>query len=325
MTTMSTVVGTVDEVTYGTPLTPTRFFEINSESIEPSVWRYQSNAMRSGLRVAQSARSEPALIGAAGSINFDVPTKGFGWWLKHTLGTSATGAAVDSNFTHTGTVGSLFGDSFTMQKQIAFNPSGTLQQMTCHGGKVASWSLSCDVEGVLVYDAELDFEDIDTSTAAATPSYPSDFRVFSWAGGSMTIGGAAKEMYNFSISGDNGIKTDRRYQRSSPLKKEPIEEGMRSYEWSALIDFTDLAEYNRLVSNTRATTFDQIIATYNGPIAHGGTTLPQVLITLPAARFDVGFPTSSGEAITVAIGGEVLWDGTNSPVTVAYRTTDATA
>jgi hypothetical protein len=325
MTTMSTVLGVKDEVTYGSPTTVDRFFELNDESIEPVTWRYQSNAMRSGLRVAASTKSEPALIGAAGSISLDVPTKGFGWWLKHMLGATATGSVSDSNYTHTGTVGSLYGDFFTMQVQRAFNPSGTLQQFTYHGGKVTSWTLGCDMDGVLVFDADLDFEDVDTSTAAATVSYPSDTRVFSWAGGSMTIDGTSKEMYNFSVSVDNALKTDRRYQRTSPLKKEPVEDGVRTISWSALIDFTDLTEYNRLVSNTRADIFEQVIATYVGPIAHGGTTLPQVQITLPAARFDTGAPTSNGQAITAQIGGEVLWDLTNSPVTVTYRTTDATA
>lgn len=325
MTSMSTVLGVKDESTYGTPVTVDRFFELNSEGIEPEVWRYESKAMRSGLRVAQSARSEPALIGASGPINFDVPTKGFGWWLKHMLGTSATGSVSDSNYTHTGTVGSLYGDFFTLQVQRAFNPSGSLQQFTYHGGKIASWSLGCDLDGVLVFDADCDFEDVDTSTSAASASYPSDFRVFSWVGGSMTIDSTAKEFRNFTVSCDNGLNVGRRYQRTSPLKKEPIEDGERTIEWSALIDFSDLTEYNRIVSNSRADIFESVVGTWVGPIAHGGTTLPQVQITLPAARFDVGAPTSNGSAITVQVGGKVQWDGTNSPVTVTYRTTDATA
>ena len=325
MTSMSTVVGVKDEVTYGTPVTVDRFFEINDEQVEPEVWRYESNAMRSGLRVAQSARSEPALIGAGGPVTLDVPTKGWGWWLKHLLGTTATGSVTDSNYTHTGTVGSLYGDFFTMQIQRAFNPSGTLQQFTYHGGKVKSWSLGCDLDGVLVMEVDCDFEDVDTSTSAASVSYPSDFRVFSWAGGSYTIGGSAKEVRNFSISGDNALNVGRRYQRTSPLKREPVEDGLRSYEWSALVDFTDLTDYNRMVSNTRASIFDAVVGTWVGPIAHGGSTLPQVQVTLPAARFDVGPPVSNGSAITCQIGGKVLYDGTNSPVTITYRTTDATA
>lgn len=326
MTTMSTVLGVKDESTYGTPVTVDRFFELNSESIEPEVWRYESSAMRSGLRVGLATKSEPALLGASGPVAMDVPTKGFGWWLKQMLGTTATGSVSDSNYTHTGTIGSLYGDFFTMQLHRAFNPSGTMQQFTYHGGKVAGWTLGCDLEGVLVADFDLDFEDVDTSTALASASYPTDTRVFSWAGGAMTIDGSSKEFYDFQVSCNNGLKLDRRYQRSSPLKKEPIEEGMREIDWSARIDFTDLTEYNRLVSNTRADIFEQIIATYTGPIAHGGTTLPQLQITMPAARFDTGFPTASGpDGITVQIGGKVKWDGTNSPVTITYRTTDATA
>jgi hypothetical protein len=326
MTSMSTVLGVKDEVTYGTPTVVDRFFELNSEGVEPEVWRYESTAMRSGLRVGLATKNEPAMLGAAGPVSMDVPTKGFGWWLKHMLGTSATGTVSDSNYTHTGTVGSLFGDMFTMQLHRAFNPSGTMQQFTYHGGKVASWSLGCDIDGVLVADFDLDFEDVDTSTSLAAASYPTDTRVFSWAGGSLTIDGTSKEMRNFSVSCDNGLNTGRRYMRSSPLKKEPVENGERTITWSATIDFTDLTEYNRLISNTRADIFEQIIATFNGPIAHAGATLPQVLITMPAARFDSGPPTASGtDAISLDIGGAVKWNGTDSPITVAYRSPDVTA
>ena len=76
MTTMSTVLGVKDESTYGTPLTVDRFFELNSESIEPQIWRYESQAMRSGLRVGLATKSEPALLGAAGPVSLDVNTKG---------------------------------------------------------------------------------------------------------------------------------------------------------------------------------------------------------------------------------------------------------
>lgn len=323
MTSMSTVLGVKDESTYGTPVTVDRFFELNSESVEPDLWRYESRAMRSGLRVPLATKSEPALIGAGGPINMDVNTKGWAWWLKHLLGSVSTGSVSDSNYTHTGTVGSLYGKSFTAQLQRAFR-SGTLQQFTYHGGKPTGWTLGCDMEGVLVCDVECDFEDVDTSTSAASPSYPSDTRVFAWTGGAMTIDAVSKEMKNFSLSCDMGLNTDDRYQRSSPLKKEPVEDGMREFTWSALVDFADLTDYNRMVSNTRATTFGAVVATYTGPIAHGGSTLPQVQITLPAARFDVGAPTSNGSKITTQIGGKVLWDGSNSPVTITYRSTDAT-
>ena len=325
MTTMNTQLGVANESTYGTPVTPTRFFEFTSESIELDMGRVESAGLRPGQRTLRSDRWEPFRKGAAGDIEFDVPTKGFGFFLPHMLGSVSTGAAVDSNFTHTATEGSLLGDFFTAQINRPFNPSGTAQPFTYHGCKVTGWELSCDVDGVLVCTLTIDAEDEDTSTALAAASYPSDFRVFSFAGAAITLGGSAVEVRNFSLSCDLALDTERRYLRTSPMKKEPVENGMRSYEWACEADFTDLTQYDRFRSATRAGALAAIVATFDGPIAHGGTTLPRLTVTIPAARFDGVMQNIDGpEALRSELSGIATFDGTNSPVTLAYRTTDAT-
>jgi len=325
MTTMNTQLGVVDETVYGTPVTVTRFFEFNAESIKLAQGRTESNALRTGTRVRRSDRFEPYRVGASGDLMLDVPTKGFGFFLKHMLGTVATGTVVDSNFTHTGTVGSLLGDFFTVQVARPFNPAGTVQPFTYHGGKITGWDLSCDVDGVLVATLSCDFEDEDTSTGLASASYPSDYRVFSFSGAALTIGGASIEVKNVQVSATNELDTDRRYLRASSLKKEPVENGMRPIEWSCTADFSDLTQYDRFRSATRVGTLAQLIATFDGPVAHGGATLPRLEITMPACRFDaVDVNVSGPDALMQDLSGVALFDGTNSPVTITYRTTDST-
>ncbi len=326
MTTLNTQLGIVDETTYGTPVTVTRFYEYTSESIQLQTGRVESPALRTGTRVLRSDRFEPYRMGAAGRLQLDVPTKGFGLMLKHMMGTAAIGSVTDANQTQTFTVGSLLGDFFTLQVTRPFNPAGTVQAFTYHGCKVTDWTLSCDLDGFLMADIGIDAEDEDTSTALATASYPADFRCFSFVGAAATIGGSAIELKNFSISGDNALDTDRRYLRASALKKEPVENGMRSYEWSATADFSDLTQYNRFASATRAGALAAIVATFDGPVAHGGTTLPRLEITIPAARFDaVDVNVSGPAALMQDMSGVALFDGTNSPVTITYRTTDSAA
>ena len=326
MTTLNTQLGIVDESTYGTPVTVTRFYEYDSESIQLQMGRTESAALRSGTRVMRSDRFEPYRIGAAGRVQLAVPTKGFGLFLKHMFGTAAIGSVTDSNYTQTFTVGSLLGDFFTLQLARPFNPAGTVQPFTYHGGKVTDWTLSCDLDGFLTADIGCDFEDEDTSTSLATASYPSDFRCFSFVGAAATIGGSSIELKNFSVSMNNALNTDRRYLRASALKKEPVEDGMRTVEWSATADFSDLTQYNRFASATRAGALAAIVATFDGPIAHGGTTLPRLEVTIPAARFDaVDVNVSGPQALMQDMSGVGLFDGTNSPVTVTYRTTDAAA
>lgn len=314
-----------DESTYGTAVTVDRAFEFNSESIEVDVRRVESVGKRSGQRVARSDRFMPYPGGASGSVEMDVLTKSHGWWLKHALGTVATGTITDSNYTHTGTIGSLTGDFFTLQVNRPFNPSGSDQAMTYAGCKItkATWRLA--VEGLLQAVYEIDAASEATGTALASETSPTGPDVFSWVGASATIGGSAVEIKDFEVSITNPLNVDRRYLRSSAVKKEPLENGMRMVEWSMTADFVDLTQRNRVTSATRAGSLAAIVITCDGPIAHAGATVPRMEFSIPAARFDVasGGTVTDDEPLMLSLSGVGLFDGTNSALTVTYRTTDS--
>ena len=323
MSTMLTQAGGKVESVYGTSVVVDHFWEFNSESIKLNMGRARSTGLRSGTRTPRSDRVQPFRIGASGAFVFDVPTKGFPFWLVHMLGTVATGSVVDSNYTHTGTEGSLLGDFFTFQLNRPFNPSGTAQAFTYEGGKVSSWELSCDLDGNLVCTLNLDFEDESTVTALASAVYPTGFNIFTWAQGAITIAAVAAEISNFKVGCDNGLNTNRRYLRGNTLKKEPVESSMRNYTWSAQMDFSSLTEYNRFRDALATNSIAQIIATFQGPVAHAGATLPSVVITIPAAEFDAADVNIGGpQELTIGISGVALSNGTNSPVTIAATTTD---
>jgi hypothetical protein len=327
MTTMNTQMGLVKESTYGTPVTVTRFFEFNSETMRGQNGRVVSKGLRAGARVARVDRFEPYRIGAAGGVVFDVPTKGFGYLLELMLGTVGTVGPTDANYTHTGTIGTLLGDFFTLQFNRPFHPSGTSQAFTYEGCKIIGWELSCDVDGVLVCTLDVDAEDENTATALATASYPSDFRVFTFAGAAITIAAAAVELKNFSLKCTIPMDTDRRYLRGSSLKKEPVEKDMREFEWRATADFSDLTQYNRVRDASRVNNLAAIVATFDGPVAHGGTTLPRLTITLPGARFDEdSFNISGPNPLMQDLSGLALdaTASTGDAVTISYRTTDVT-
>lgn len=325
MTALTAQLGVKNEVTYGTGVTVDKFFEFNSETVNGVYQRVTSNGVRIGSRVARSDRFVPYMVGAAGNIVMDVPTKGFGFWLVHMLGSVATAGPTDSNYTHTGTVGSLAGDYFTAQIGRPFNPSGTAQAFTYEGGKVASWELACDVDGMLVATFNCDFEEEKTGVALATASYPSSYNVMNWVGGSVTVGGVATELRNFRVAMDNKLDTGRRFLRGGALKKEPTESDLRDVTWSFDMEFADLTQFNRVASATIAGALAQIVATFQGPVIHAGATYPSLVITIPAARFDADTFNMSGPAdLTQSVSGVGLWDGTNSPVTIAYTTTDTT-
>ncbi len=317
--------GVKTESTVGTAVTVDRFFEYDSEGIAESYGRTEGDPLRVGSSFVRSDRFTPYISGAAGTISLAVMTKGFGWWLNHMLGGSSTSSVSDSVYTHTGVEGSLYGKSFTAQVNRPFHPSGTNQAFTYAGGKVASWTLSNSVDGNLMAELNCDFASVATGTALASASYPTSMDNFTWAGGVITIGGSSYDVTEFSVSGDNGLDVDRRQIRGNTTKKEQTSH-RREASFSLSADFDSLANRNRAASVTRAGALAAITATWTGPILAGVSTYPTLTVTIPAARFDTWAGATDGpDGISQALSGAVRYDGSNSPITIAYASTDATA
>lgn len=318
-------IGIVDESTYGTLVTPTKFFEFNQEAITETESRTEGDPLRVGTFVKRSDRFTPYFGGAAGSLQMDVMTKGFGYWLKHMLGQVATAGPVETSvYTHTGTFADLIGKSFTLQASRPFHPSGTVQPFAYLGGKVTKWQLSNSVDGNLVADLDLDFQNVDTATALASASYPTAMENLTWAGGVVTVGGAAFDITEFSVEGDNGLDTGRRQIRGNTLKKEPTG-GRREVAWSMKADFQGMTQRALAHATTRAGTLAQIVATWNGPTLLGSTLFPKLVVTIPAARFDKWKAANDKPVgLDQELSGVGLFDGTLSPATIAYSSADVT-
>lgn len=320
-------IGVKDEGTYGTPTTVDRFFEFNRESIRPVPARVESQGLRASTRALRSDRFVPIpAMGAAGDVELEVHTKGFGWWLKHMVGAVATTGPTDEAYTHTGTVATLQGDSFTLQVNRATQPAETDQAFTFHGGKVASWRLANAVGGLLVATMTCDFEDVDTTTSLETPSYPTSTELLAWSGGTVEIADAAFHVTSIEVTCNNQLRTDRRFLRSSALKKEPTEQSWREITFSMEAEFENLTQYNRVMSATAAGAVAKIEALWAGlSDIGGGSTKSSLEVELPAARFDGEGPVVDGAGpITQRLTGKALYDGTNSPAILTYVTADTT-
>lgn len=318
-------IGFVDEVTYGTPVTVTRFYEYESESISETYGRTEGDPLRTGSGYVRSDRFTPYFSGAAGTVQFTVMTKGFGWFLKHMMGAVATtGPAETTVYTHTGTEGELYGDFFTCQVNRPFHPAGTNQPFTYSGGKIPSWTLANSVDGNLLLDLDMDFQTVSTGVALATASYPTNMEPFSWVGGYFTIGGSNYDVTEFSLEVDNGLNVDRRQIRANPLKKEPTA-GRREATFSITADFDSLTNRNRAASATRAGALAAITGVWRGPTLLGTTIYPEFSVSIPAARFDEWSGATEGtDAIEQELSGAVRYDGSASPITITYKSADTT-
>jgi hypothetical protein len=318
--------GVVDEVTYGTPVTVSRFFEYESENISETYGRTEGDPLRVGSGFVRNDRFTPYIGGAAGTIQMTALTKGFGFWLKHMLGDVATtGPAETTVYTHTGTEATLLGDSFTCQVNRPFNPAGTNQAFTYSGGKIAKWTLSNSVEANLLLDLECDFQKVATDVALATASYGSGMEPFAWVKGVVSIGGSAYDVTEFSLEVDNGLNVDRRQIRGNALKKEPTAT-RREGTFSVKADFDSLTQRNRAAADTRAGALAALSATWSGPTLLGSTIYPEFTVTVPQVRFDEWSGATEGtDAIEQELSGVVRYDGTNSPISVVLKNADTTA
>jgi hypothetical protein len=312
-------VGAVDEVTYGTAVAVTKFFEYRSEGIAGKYERIDSEAIRAGGgRALRSDRFAVNPKGAEGDLKLEVLSDGFTHWFKHMFG-GFSDAAPGGGFTvHTYTVGDLNGKSFTTQVG-RWGSGGTLYPFTYAGGKVKDWELSNAVDEVLQLSLSLDFATESQGAGAgalalSTPTYPALAKLFTFQGGTVTVGGSQFNISDFSIKGDNGLKTDRYFIKTGGVKAEPLEDSLRKFEFSLKGEFVDLTQAQRVSAATTAGALGVISVTWDGP------DLSQLKVDIPFARFDEGSPNSGGREVNgLDLSGVCLTDGTASPVTITYK------
>jgi hypothetical protein len=323
--------GAVDESTYGTAVAVSRFYEFQKESLKGDYGRIESKALRNGQRVLRSDRFAINPKGAKGSVDLEVLTKGFGFWLKHMLGavsTSAVGTAGD--YTHTATLGTLTGKSFTAQVGRPFVGGTTGQPFTYGGGKVGAWSVENSVDGILQLSLDMDFasESILTTGANAlqTVSYPAASEIMTFIGGALTVDAGSVPVKDVSVKCDNGLATDRYFLRGAIGKKEPLETGMRKIDVGFTADFDSMSLYNKVASATAAGALGAVVLTWAGPtlVGTGSLFLPTFSITCPAVRFDGDTPNVGGpDSLEVKMKGLAL-DAGAGPISVVYKSVDIT-
>ncbi|MEU9975090.1 phage tail tube protein [Streptomyces sp. NPDC051014] len=310
--------GAADETTYGTAVASSKFFEFTDEGIEGKYERIESEAIRAGTRVLRADRFTPNAKGAEGDVKMEVLSGGFDFWLKHMLGTVSSGAPSGGFTTYTATLGDLNGKSFTAQVGRVDN-TGTKTPFTYEGGKVKEWELSNAVDELLKLSLTMDFakETIGAGTGAyalGTPTFVPNTKLFSFNGGTVTVGGSSFEINDFSLKASNGLKDDRYFIRSGGKKSEPLESDLRKFEWSIKGEFNGTAQIQRVASALAAGAVAQITVTWDGPDGS------QFKVDMPFARFDEG-PVSVGgfEVVSQDLSGIALTDGTASPVTLTYK------
>lgn len=311
--------GFAAETTWGTYAAPTRFLEANSFAIQNQIDRIESSAIRASNRVLRQDRWAANPKGISGTIELEVMSKGFGLLLKHMLGTVAitTPSGATTARLHTHTLGDTYGLGLTVQGGVP-DVAATVQPFSWLGCKIGEWTLSNEVDGILMLGLNIDGASETTAQSLASASYASSVELLTFAGGTVTVAGSQFDVRSFSLTGNAGLKTDRYFLRGSSTKKEPIPAALVDLSGQIEAEFEGLTAYNRFVNGTVAS----LSATWVGSTIEGAFKY-SLTVTLPAVRFDGTTPeVASADVVMLPLPFKALFDGSNEPVTIAYQTTD---
>jgi hypothetical protein len=166
---------------------------------------------------------------------------------------------------------------------------------------------------------DFDAENEQTSTGEATPAYPSSADPFPYTGSVISIDGTATTNFtSFSLDGDLGMKTDRRFLAGSATKSQPKRASVPSYTGTISAEFANLTDYNRFINGT---TFS-INAAWNGAAIESPWNY-EFVVSIPVAKFTGSTPVASLDDLTVIdLPFTVLDGGSGAAMSFHYTSTD---
>ncbi len=286
------------ETAYGTPATVLNGLEGKADSWKVEREFIESVGFRAGLQTARADRRNIIPMGGEGEIEVDLLDAGCADLIRSvfdTVKTTSTGGTRTHVFE---TAANSAAPSFTAQMVRPTVDGGTVAYK--HVGCVATeWTLAAEVENAVTFTASFDFQDVSHSAKPADhikPVYPVAARPYDWSRAGITLKrGAASAVVDaskFELTGDLGMKTDRRFLRANALKRKPVRAAVPTYEGSFEGEFTDatLPLYEDFLAGTViGLTLDLV----------GLTPGTSVKVECPAVQFTGESPEASPDDVTV--------------------------
>lgn len=226
--------GLKSESVWGTGVTPDLFL---GGWLSGNPVREQPPLVSQGIR---AGRRTPNCISAgaktvAGTVELELTPAPMATLMRHMFGTvNTTGSGP---YTHTASLGTLNGKSFTGQWGIA-GTGGTVHPFTMPGSKITSWTIAATAGEIAKLSLDISAKDYVTATGLASASYLSACP-FTFVQGSITVDGdELGEVNSFELNVDRSLRV--KHYVGSPLIQEQIEEGRPEVMISVDSEFTDL-------------------------------------------------------------------------------------
>lgn len=320
-------VGVGIETTYGTYVAPSSFAEVHSAPFEAKPNFVQGTGIASGRALDLASRYVQTHREAAGSLELEVLSKGFGKYLAHLFGSSSVpvvqGATAAYLQTHLWAADNK-GKSFSVQVKSP-NLTDTVLPQTYTGCKITDGEFSCGVGELLVAKFGVDAQDFTNLTALAAPSYLVGLRPFNFADMAVKVGTFGAEA---SVSGVRKVtfkvarkqKVDQFYAGAGGKKGEPTANATPDITGTIETDYVNNADFydRRLLGVPTSLVFEWV-----GPLI-ASTFFQTVRFTFPGTIITGGDPKLDGpDVVNPPYTFKVTDDGVNT-VKAEVMSTDVT-
>lgn len=296
-----TALGIGAESTYGTAVAPTVWYPILDESIEYDPEDIVSEGMRYGsgyfMEAARRVRSHRS---GSGGFGLELQKTAMALVFEHMLGTETADTPASGDTTWT--IGSLLEESLTVQKRFYDEALAHVNTFTAKGGKVTSWDLNIERGSIPRVNLGFDFFDVVDDVSGTAPSYstaalwtPNDT---SLEIDSSEVGG----VLSLQLSASNPRET-RRYISGTAAS---VANGYRTLTGTLRYDFSGTTFWD-LYDGDTLSDWDVIFSAASGDLT----------ISLQDVHLTGEAPKASGTGpVEQSVTFEVLYDGTNSPITI---------
>ena len=349
---LSGQVGTVPEVTYGTPVTVTHFYEFLSENFLFNPAFLDGMGLKAGQAYNRATRTVVSQFDVNGDLTMEhtsgeapnAVADSMGYWWKYALGSAFTTptVVVGTAYQQVHTNGSKAGQFLTVQVGRPQISGVTVQPFTYTGVKITDWEFSCNDNQIAQLKVTCDGQNEGTATSLAAASYPTPNGLFSFANASvLTLGGTAtttagvtsvasgvalgSRVTGIVMTGSTPMKVDRYGLGNAGLKGEPIENAIPTITGTLTTEFYSRTElYDVFKANTTQplqldfTKFDSAGNDANGAAA--GANPYRLSIILPSVRFKTANMNIAGpDVIPQTIGFQAYDDGGGSNPVIQIR------
>lgn len=334
-TTQDSSVGIGKESTYGTSVTPTRWFEFTDEKFEFKPMRKQGKGLRVGGRLARSGRRVTTGLEVTGELNLEAVTKGLGLLFEGALGSGTSTLVSGTTYQQNFVIGDTL-SSFTVQKGLV-QEDGTVTPYTFTGCVIDSFEITSGTDEMVSLKFGFDGNGgVSTATSYTTPSYPTTPSLFTFTQGVLTSGtftapttttlasGATTiaNVTEFSIKGENKLTGGMRTYGSAGKRGTKPRAGDRAdaINGKVKVIYTDTTFRDASFNDTDLSLI--LTFTTTEALSTGFATLQ---IAIPVARLEPETPQVNGSEVIETDYTFSVLDGLSAaqPLWVILRTADS--